>query len=70
MFLNSTKNRINSELVLQGRPPHAEGVWTIKHSLMRFNLVNNVTWPFSWHLPVFSSLGFITGMVEAFSVKF
>lgn len=48
------KNKMNSKLVLQGRPPHAEGGKNIKHSLMRFNLANNVTWPFIWHLPVFS----------------
>lgn len=64
------KKQNKLRLVLQGRPPHAEGGWTIKHSLMRFNLVNNVTWPFSWPLLVFSCLGLITGMVEAFSVKF
>lgn len=41
MFSNLILHK--TELVLQGRPPRAEGVWTIKHSLMRFNLVNNVT---------------------------
>lgn len=43
----------------------------LKHSQMRFNLADNVTWPLFWHLPVFSWLqASITGFAEAFSVKF
>lgn len=33
---------------------HLEREGNITHLQMRFNLVNNVTWPLFWHLPVFS----------------
>lgn len=60
-----------SILALQWIPPSAERREKIKHSQMRFNLVNNVTWPFVLASPsVFICSGLITGFAEAFSVNF